>query len=476
MASQATKLAYFYSDADRNLVNLMEANLSVLKMLGFVELWCKKNIKFGEINLQIVEAVKESKIVVFFFSTNFIINEYETLSNLEIDGQPLKDWILNKHTEGEILFLPILLSNIAGFAAFPESNLAVPKGASLGGLEKPARDNACAKIGEMIIEYVKKSADDRIENPLPRPRKMPPPLPVSLLPQLCGRGEQSCELRTVFDRYKTAAPTNEKKRPFVFVIHGESEECPEGYKERLEKREFPEFLGLDYEEPIKFCNLVFPRESYDIAEPRLFFERTLRERFFDSYTAEPQTVLSDYFNQFRTVIINYDIFSENWNKRIIESLLDFWNTLPIRNTRTTVIVNLIFSYDENTDSDKQNNFEARSFFQNLKQNLGTTYANIGITVTPELDAIEKAEVVTWLNEPKVFRDFCPQHTPNFCDPATVRRQINDLYGDSKTPRRFSKPIRIEGQAEAQEVIFIRMRTLSDKLGKLLVTVKKRTHF
>lgn len=482
MSSQTIKVAYFYSDRDRNLVDQVKSNLNVLQGLGYIELWSTRDVFAAQDKTEeLKKSLREAKIVLYFFSADFLGSpDYlnlrktkikpEQSTDLEIEAEEtLENWILKNHEQEHLRVLPILLENIAGFEDFPYSQFSVlpSSGKSLRSYgDRAARIEPCFEIGETIKEIVKELRSGSKPIQVSRLSKMPP-LPVSLLPQLCNRTKQNSELEKVFNEQTSSAG----KKPLVCVIHGDTEECPGGFKARLEKRDIYQFLRLDYAHAIKTYNLQFPHERFDTDAPQQFFERNLSEKFFDTLDAKSKDELFYFVTQFRTVVINYEAFSENWNENVMKAFLEFWNNAPIQNAQTTIIINLFFSYDENTDSDIGSNAAARDFFKQLQQPEFACYQNINIAVLSELDAVEKIEVINWVNSESVFKDFCSRHTPAFCDDFLIRQIINDLYGNKNTPRRFVREIEIPGQPEPRKITVVKMRTLSDKLGNLLA--KKR---
>lgn len=480
MSQQPAKIAYFYSDSrsDEVLVKQVKTNLDVLERLGHLKLWSMRDNIGSEDKGEILKkSLKEAKIVLFFFSADFLVSrDYSTLRDTiisaeeaeDLGGEPgdtVENWILTRHERKDLQIVPVLLDNFVGFDEFPYSRFTVLPA------EKPLRkygDRAdrmepCFEIGETIrglIGKVKDTSKPAAVSPLP---KMPP-IPVSLLPQLCDRTEQNYEMRKIFE---TKQNLNNENKPLVCIIHGDTDECPEGYKARLEKKDVYKFLRLDFAAPIKKYNLEFPHNRFDIAQPQEFFERNLSEKIFE--TTETRTIqeLSNFISQFRTVIINYEVFSENWNENVINVFMNFWNNAAFQNLPTTMLVNLFFAYDENTGYDAENNIAARFFFNRLKQTDFANYPNINIAVLAELDAVERIEVINWINDEEIFRDFCSRHISGFCDDFLIKQAINDLYGNKETPRRFVREIDIPGQPK-KEIPLIRMRTLSEKLSNLLV--------
>lgn len=483
MSPQSVKVVYFYSESrsDETLVRQVKSNLDVLQSLGYINLWSMRDILGSEnIAETLKKSLTETKVVLYFFSAEFLNSkDYANLRNISVTGEEsadsggepgesLENWILKRHQRGELHIVPILLDYIVGFEDLPYSSFSVlPSEKPLRKYgDRAERTDSCFEIGKTVKELVGKLKTASQPVKISQMSKMPP-IPLSLLPQLCDRTEQSDEMRRIFGNKQIS---NAENKPLVCIIHGDTNECPEGYKARLEKKDFHQFLRLDYAVPIKIFNLEFPFSRFDIAAPRKFFERTLSEKFFDTTDLKTKEEFSNFIAQFRTVIINYEVFSENWNENVMKVFLEFWNNAPFQNITTTIIVNLFFSYEETTDYE---NITARNFFNRLRQVDFANYRNTDVTIITELDAVGKIEVFNWINDEDTFRDFCSKHPSGFCDDFLIKQAVNDIYADEKMPLRFVREIEISGQTGKRKVTLVRMRTLSKKLGDLLVNNRCR---
>lgn len=433
------KLIYFYSDVDQRLVKYIEEHLRMLENFGDIEMWNGKITPGTDINQEIISRVKEAKIIIYFCSVYFFNNVYEKLLSIETEsGESLKDWILKKNEEGYIRLVTIPISSITGFDLYTESKLSIlPNNRPFNSYSGYTRNEICRKIAESIKKYV--NNNEALTQISVVSSKSTADHKPSFLPYLCNRDSQIEELKQVFDNYRIDETQKfQTRQPLICVIHGHSYECPYGFRERFIKRDIYELLKISEKQDIISYDFSLSGDK-SIAN----FEVPLKESFYATSNFENIDNLHKFISQFDTIIINYEFFSGRWNKKLLKSFFDFWDSLLIQKFQTNVIVTLFFSYEEDNDFDN----DARIFFNELRGGKDTDYYNIKIAVTPELSSVEKIDVINWLDNPKVFQGYCRRHSPNFCNRGEARRQIDDLYSTSNKK--------------------ITMRNLYNKLDKLL---------
>ncbi len=462
MSLEAVEVFYSYSVKDEKLAKRLETHLRVLEQAHYLKVWSARQVVAGkERHGEISEHFERAKIILMLLSSDFFV---EYCYEKEVKRA------LEKHDTGEARVIPILLRPCQLPKGLPISRLAMlPTGGQAVTLWR-SQDLAFSDIVKAIQSAVEEIRGETAPPPPPpEPDTFAPPLPY-FIAQLCDRRDQKEELYAALAKQREEMQKHNRLIPLVCLVHGGADESLEGFKQRLRANDIYELLELNRDRyPVKFIDLRWPSRPPEIAEPRQYLERNLAEHVFEGTAQSGRQEIFNLLGQHPgPVLLSYDFSTENWHSstpHLIREFLEFWNSLPAVNSRMPLVVGLFFSHEKLEGFGEQarkvyqeRNDEARRFFGELGGEFGRPeprpYPNLCGVVLKELMPVRKTDVEDWIDDSRVFSQFCLRHRPGFCNPAEIARiksAIRQLYLTSGQLLREDSPdlyIPMEALAES----------------------------
>lgn len=158
----------------------------------------------------------------------------------------------------------------------------------------------------------------------------------------CDRSEQVKQVEKALKRSRPSGP-------FVFIVHGDENQCHDKFLDRLKEDSLPGFLRLDPARcGVKTHVIInYPTERSD---PRKFRERLLEDlgiEFCKSSTAEAEEIARAFAELEQPLMIQAFLPSDEWipgASATIAWFLEFWNEWPVAGARYVPLIFLIVTY------------------------------------------------------------------------------------------------------------------------------------
>jgi hypothetical protein len=149
----------------------------------------------------------------------------------------------------------------------------------------------------------------------------------------------------------------------------------------------------------------------------------------------PVERMLDSISAHRTPILVYSYLSVNdWSPsgpRFFDAYIKFWRSLPELPPGRFIISCIFFTYGgvERAGFFAKRRLgrllrEARGFFEHFDP---SSHGDVHSVVLPELSAIPRQDVESWIREGNNFRGICSVHRREFCNVQGVIEEIRSLY-------------------------------------------------
>ena len=244
-----------------------------------------------------------------------------------------------------------------------------------------------------------------------------------LLAYLCDRSKQEEELDIALQRYQE----KKSRRPFVCIIHGGGGECHDQFKERLKENLLPRLLGLGSEDyAVQDFFLTWPSSYISKEQFLTIFHRNLAERFVNR-TASRGDISKFISSQPASLMIYSYLSTAEWDAggaQMIRTFMEYWGDFPDLPPGRELIYCLFFTHKEVSRKFVVNKNRAVRFFEQLDF---AGSAGVYGAVLPELTPVSEDEVMNWIRNDMIFRDFCPSHAPKFCNLWGPLKDIQTLF-------------------------------------------------
>ncbi len=247
----------------------------------------------------------------------------------------------------------------------------------------------------------------------------------SLLPYLANRSPQKFELENVFEY----SPKQTSLYPMICIIHGEEFQSHYKFLERLQKRLFPELLGIDVDQiAIKKYRLDWPSTLKSFDDLPVWLRRNLAGTVLKSSLASLEEINEAFCKYPAPVIIFTDLFTENWKNQgfeILEKFLEFWQNWPDLNPNQKLIICLCIKYQFGQQEYFFKNsiwwlfrywksFFRQRQFRHINKKVHEQLATLSKTkfmhfdrifgvVLPELTGIERLDVLAWADSEETMK-------------------------------------------------------------------------
>lgn len=394
-SAKAIKVFYSYSHKDEDFRKDLEKHLIILKRQGIIESWYDREIKAGnDWEDEITKRLNTADIILLLISSDFLASDYCVDAEVER--------AMERHEANLARVIPVILRACEWtYAPFGKLQ-ALPKNA-LPVMEWSNRDRAILDI----VKEIRKIAEEMIASSseeknllTPTSRYAKPQIPDkrrNLLPCLCDRGEQISDL-------VVAIHNRQHHRPFIYVVHGDEQECPDMFQERLVYESLPEILNLKIDHDLKDKPMAWPSRYKPDSDPLDLFRYGLAKVLpFDSRDSKKQ-MANKLANVEDPVVICTNVVTANWKpagRELIESFIKLWSEWPDLLPGKILIICLIFTYEQGKERDylsrqrlRWHNKKSRSFFE---QPDFFEPHNLSGVVLPELCAIKRNDVEHWVN-------------------------------------------------------------------------------
>lgn len=410
MSARPIEIFYSYSREDRELCEQMNRHLGFLKRNNVITAYNQMEVEAGlETQEEVRLHLDRADIILLLLSADFIASDpcWDVLERAlarQRAGSARAIGVLLRpcYLEGfkELEFLP---SNGQPVKSWPDPDSAL--------------HNVALSLVEVIngmrgMPVIKTAAPAAAERD------------VIELPYLCDRVEQEDELYFALQRHNTELP----RRPFVCVIHGDKDECPDKFKDRIQERWLPWFLELDprrsliQDRLLTFRSRRIPREQM-----KEMLRQFLADKFDCKRTAS-LTDIADAVGRFQAPVLVYShLTTERWAEggpELVETFIDFWNEFPDLPAGPRLIACLVLTHKTDTDERLKSKAEAIEYLGALDFN---RFEKVSGAVLCELAPVPEDDVKNWAWDEKSFRDYCRSHTPKFCHEDNLIREIEAIY-------------------------------------------------
>ena len=232
-----------FSHHDTELCKKLIAHLSTLVHdEGLIKLWWDRDLRDGEWDPEIMNQLDAADVILLLVSAEYIDSENcrkEYVRAME------RYEALKKGADDTAIVVPVWLRDCDyGKAKFGKLN-SLPAGNR--SIDKwPNQDEAFRRVADELRDIVTQNKDRQgPRNNFMDPTFSAKPEAVNMLPHLCDRSELVVSLNQMFFGKEEAAGKIREERPFVFVIYGYEDDCPEGFKSRLEYRVLPKLFKVE---------------------------------------------------------------------------------------------------------------------------------------------------------------------------------------------------------------------------------------
>lgn len=390
-----------YSKHDLPLLEQLVSHLSNLQNEKQISVWYDRQMTAGEEwSDEINERLNSAGIVFLLVSHHFLSSDY--CFDIELPR------IIQRQDAGETTVIPILLRACEWEkAAFSQYQL-------LPSTRVPVTSwpNADEAFRDVVIG-VRKAVEKLNAKPEPRKTEQAatPALSRSilrpLLPYLCDRSEQETELGVGLRAHQKEKNT----RPIVCLIHGDEYEAHGQFLDRLRYRSLPKFLDLE----LKQVSV----KDYPIQRPprrnsNAMFWASLGEALLQDSSASQEEVWREIANHQSPMMFSLQLLTEDfeeYGESLIKSLIEFWagweDLPPGRSVINCICLKYqrlgkVGLFDFKKKKLQQLNQQLRALVERMEF---SAYPNLTGIVLPELQAIARSDVESWLRKGEV-REFC----------------------------------------------------------------------
>jgi TIR domain len=214
-----------------------------------IDLWWDSRLRAGEWSRDIFEYLDGADLILLLVTAEFVASK-----NCEDEYRRALERFeaFNKRKPGGARVVPVWLRTIAyGKTAFAKLNPFPPGNRAID--QWGNRDKAFTRVCEALDNVV----DEILEGFTPElawettacgrlaslRSKAAPDEQAWLLPHLCDRTELEIAIREAC-RPAAASATVKARQPIVYLICGHEDDCPEGFRMRLEHRVLPQLMGV----------------------------------------------------------------------------------------------------------------------------------------------------------------------------------------------------------------------------------------
>ena len=380
---------------------------TLVKDEGLIELWWDREMGAGEWHPEIMNQLDAADIILLLASA-----QYNDSDNCRIEylRAMQRHEALNRGDEDGAIVVPIWLRDFTysktaygKLNPFPAGYLPIDKWSN--------QDEAFKKVASQLREIatqinsqgqrkglVDRFFDSRYETD-------------TLLPHLCDRTELVTSLSQMFSKEETSPGKVRAGRPFVFIIYGHQDDCPEGFKSRLEYRVLP-----------KLFNLQGRIAPIPVDWPTASSENAAKEQFAwflsTRLDCEPRNI-SERLPVPVALFVTYFDYAQ-WQRRekkALNGFLKFWDTFPDLKNQQVVSCLIVRPPRSNPDA-AQSAGESRKppDESGPPQKLESLFSGVRSRLNVNLRALKLApikdiHVDSWIDEPEV-RDWCRPQTEN----------------------------------------------------------------
>ncbi|HJQ68952.1 MAG TPA: TIR domain-containing protein [Blastocatellia bacterium] len=352
----AIRLYYSYDSEDDRLQAELQKHLAVLKRSQQIMEWGCRDIKAGqEWRRQSNDNLDNAQIILLLLSPDYLASDY--LFEYEMTRA------IEKHRAREARVIPVILR------ACDWQNARVgkpPNDISLGDLEalpkeaKPVtkwtnRDEAFCDIAGGIREVITEL------KPVSRESLYKPEIP-DILPYLCDRSDQEDLLEVALGQ-----EGGKPRRPFVSIIHGDEDECPERFKDRLLQYSLPRFLDIDTNQSsLRAYQVKWPSKAILGQPVHVVYRNNLAESLTGKRKA-PMEAVADELSKSPVPIMFYSyLHSQDAScAKSVQSFLAFWDNFPDLPSGSRLISCLIIKHDADNPDGVRNKADVVASLKNL---------------------------------------------------------------------------------------------------------------
>jgi len=411
---------YSYAREDGELRQRLGKHLAVLRRQYQILDWHDGKIVPGtEWDREIKHRLANSDVILLLISMDFLDSDY--ISRVEIKEA------MRRHDQGSASVIPIILrpcdwknSDLAKLNVLPTGGKPV---AEWGNRDKAYLD---------IVGGVRRVIEERIAKgqPIERSKRDIP----WHLPFLCDRRSQDDSLDIALNSQERGSG------PFICIIHGNEEECPDEYGDRLRRTSLARFLPIDRRKvAIDSRQLRLPSQNLGRQKNLLVLQRNLAEEFCGRRDAAMEEVAAEMVKIRAPVVVYSKLSTEEWEKEgseYVGCFLEYWQGFPSLPPGRYLVCCLLLEHKTQSRKAKIGKNKAVEFLNKLsfggQMNVsGQGYGHLGGQVLPELPSVTRGEAIDWINDASNFGGYCSIHQPGFCDVYQSRQAIDGLYAESR---------------------------------------------
>lgn len=447
MSTEPLKIFYSYSHKDTDMRNKLSAHLAGLVHTKAIQEWYDGNIIGGtEWNKQIDDHMLTADLILLLISPDFMKSRFCYQIETAIAFEQRKS--RNAHII-PIMLRPAVIAEgekLSALQFLPQVDKPVTSKA--WGRQDVAFVEVVKGITKVIKEIRKPKVDVGIRMPrgdqttAARPGEVLTTVttaPVEAqkkcaisneLPFYCDRLGQDQKLKAALSKRP------HRSRPFVCIVHGDNQECPEKYIDRLRSSTLPEALSLDTTKYfIDHYPLELPKDPSDPDEALAVMRMNLG-KYFGGAQASIDTIAASLDLKLTPVFI-YSILSSLMRTSEFTALVNlfvrFWSEFPVSTSDHLRIACLVIEHEESLGQRRKQQitrFLTRLFSPTLATNgAANASASLGI-VLPELSPIKLPDVREWLRLGKDFRGIGQDHEPAFCNPDEAIAKMEAKYREA----------------------------------------------
>jgi hypothetical protein len=396
------KIFYSYSrfGKDELLREELDKHLSSLERQGIIKEWHVGDIEAGAVSLnEINNYIDNADIILLLMSADFISSD-------ECNNMITR--ALERQRSGGVRVIPVLLrpclwnvDHLQNFIPLPKNGMPVTMWENL--------DEAFLKIVEGLLEVIEDISglpiSDLVQD-APRAERE-----TADLPFLCDREDQDDNLLLALEQHKETLP----RRPFLCIVHGNKEESPEKFKDRMCERFLPWYLELGRDRAVIPDKELSPR-SRNISKPQMLniLRQYLAGKFQRPRTASLEEIAAAISAKQSPVLVYTHLGTEYWHDRgteTAETFFEFWQQFPDLSEGSLLIVCLILTHRKDTEQHISNKVAAVRYLESLDFSKNEKLSG---KVLPELSPVAEEDVERWIRNEEYFEDFCDNHSPGFC--------------------------------------------------------------
>jgi hypothetical protein len=453
--SRIIRVFYIHHSKDEKLLKELQKQMAVLKSHGVISEWSKSNLYAGDsIAGTIAGQFSAADIILPLISPDF----YSSDDCMAAMAQARAKHDARQACVIPIILRPCLLNNprLEGLVLLPRKPKSIDEIKPVTRWEN--RDEAFLSIAEVLCRVIDRvqsgeefdrlwqhidvnNSEDigrtikRVQTKAAATMERQARWSENLLPYLCDRRPQDERLeREIDDGFvddEPAAALLELRRPLVWIIHGNDEECVGMYRQRLQEFSLRRFLRADsHRFLIRHHYLRLPQEVSNPAYCLKEFQRDLAEKITLSRYTPAEKVIEDISKADVPVFIYSSLDTALWEPHapaIIDAFLQFWDELPELSPTSKLICCLLLNHNTRSQEFADNKEKACNFLKTLDP---SAYPRIKLAILPQLQSVPRQEVINWLYEDINFQDFCDKHPTEFCNTSRAEDYIREAVYES----------------------------------------------